>query len=170
MSSKHNPNWRPVNLANHHYKRITKDADCWEEIFNRKTPMTENEYESISYEAYAKGVLEYEAEEERHRRAIHRLDARSIKTTVSLDRKVMITCFHFDAGNRHVAGTVFRPLGDQCGEFLDVLEERALGGEMTLFDIKADKKNIPKGKLRSKAGPLMTKISSLKNRLVGADV
>lgn len=159
------PKWRNEDLAEHLAKRRRFDTSCWVEILKRSAPMTAEEYEQASYDAYAKGVLEYDAEEERHRRRIHRFDARGIKTIVSIDRRVMITCFHFHPGGQHVPGSVSAPLGDKCAELLDVLEGRAEAGELTLFEIKADKRNLPKGKLRSKAGPLLTKIAALKIRL-----
>ena len=165
MSAANCPKWGAKDLADHLVKRRRFDPPCWVEILKHATPMTAEEYEQVSYDAYAKAVLEYDAEEERHRRRIHRFDARGIKTIVSMDRRVMITCFHFHPGRVHVPGSVSAPVGDKCAGLLDVLEARAEAGELTLFDVKVDKRNLPKGKLRSKAGPLTTKISALKYRL-----
>lgn len=159
------PRWGYSNLAAHLAKRLRYDEACWVEILNHPAPMTQGEYEQASYDAYARAIIEYDAQEERYPRRIHRFDGRGIKTTVSKDREVMITCFHFHRGRRHVSGSVAAPLGDKCAELLDVLEERVDAGELALFDVKADKRNLPKGKLRSKAGPLMARISALKTRL-----
>lgn len=158
------PKWTAGNLAHHFDKRQRNDEACWVEILKHPAPMTVEEYEQTSHDAYARAVIEYEAEEQRHPRRIHRLDSRGIKTTFSTNRSAMITCFHFHRGRRHVPGSVSRPVGEKCAELLDVIEERAEAEELALFDIKVEKSNLPKGKLRSKSGPLMTKISALRKR------
>ncbi|MCF7989101.1 MAG: hypothetical protein K9M02_01525 [Thiohalocapsa sp.] len=164
VSTEVSPKWSAGNLADHLDKRRRNDEACWVEILKHPAPMTEQEYKHASYDAYARAVIEYEAEEQRHARRIHRLDGRGIKITFSTDRRVMITCFHFHRGRRHEPRSVSKSVGEKCAELLDVIEERAEAGELSLFAIKAEKNNLPKGKLRSKSGPLMMKISALRKR------
>ena len=158
------PRWSSGNLADHLNKRQQNDEACWVEILKHPAPMTKQEYEQASFDAYVRAVIEYEAEEQRHPRRIHRLDGRGIKTTFTTDRRTMITCFHFHRGRRHVPGSVSKPVGEKYAELLDLIEERAEAGELALFAVNADKSNLPKGKLRSNSGPLMTKISALRKR------
>lgn len=159
------PKWSSENLNKHHQKRLTKDDHCWREILGIDRPMTCNEYEEESGNAYRKGALEYEAEYSRHYQALYRADKRSVLSVCDLRRLRMITCYHKHFHGRHETGSV-TPKLENLLEFVDDLEA-ALDGELEkLFRIEPVKENLSGTQLKKYINP---KLKNLRSRCVKSE-
>ncbi len=161
------PNWErgdPKNFENHYNKRIEFNGDCLKDVLQINHEMTMDEYKNLSYEAYEKAIIEYEADWHRHGRRTHRVDKRDIRTISSLKCKVMITCYHNHYGgeNNHILESSRYSLMRNAIEHLKRLEWDVDGKVTTLYRIELIKKNIKKTRHRSLRSILRLKVDILK--------
>ena len=65
------PTWNAQNLTQHHQKRITQDAGCFEDLLGLGQPMTEAEYDQRSQDAVTNAWAKYQGQgQQRCRRGL----------------------------------------------------------------------------------------------------
>jgi hypothetical protein len=131
------PTWDNQVLKSHYQKHpgSPKERDCWKDVLNKPTPVTQDEYKNASVGVFCNAWLEYECTETDRRRtgsyprSAYYVDDRELKAVTTLDRARFLTCYHKHYNGRHQAGRNAKvPVGERRHEYLKHLEWDEMGG------------------------------------------
>jgi hypothetical protein len=129
------PKWKPHKLAQHHRKRTTKDAGCFEDLLriNPRT-MSELKYKERSEQVVANAWGKYRGEGrniargEYYDEAMYFVDDDLVVAITDVSGCDFITCFHEHFGRRHVSPASIGTVGQRRLQYKEHLQFDEQGG------------------------------------------